>query len=173
LRSRGFKVLAAASFSAEHSVSSQVYQIAKGRPDKADMETIEQFGTQIQKKLTSDPSEIQISDRLKNVSTNELVDSFPEGYHKQRLEILKTLMHVEFENYALCSNCMSCENACPTNALKIRSKEIDSNLCIWCTACARACPEGVFSFHWINESPAYFERLDKVFGSRKEPKIFI
>jgi len=66
LRSKGFKVPAAASFSAEHSFSSPSYLIAAGRPDSSDLEIAAKFASQIKDKISSGLSEVQISDRLYN-----------------------------------------------------------------------------------------------------------
>ena len=173
LRSRGFRVAAAASFSAEHSFSSHIYQIAPGRPDRSDLEIAARFASQIKGKLASGLSEIEISDRLHNFITKEMVDSFPEGYHKKISDPVKEAVWVEFSEDAECSSCMSCENLCPTSAIDIKSREIDDDLCFRCFACTRACPEGVLNYNMRNTSPEYFEWLDKLFSVRQEPKIFI
>ena len=175
LRARGFKILAAASFIAQHSLASKDHPWALGRPDQSDLDTAAKFGEQVKEKLSSSPSEIQTSDRLLNSITGKMVESLPEGYHKNLAEGIKGLITVTFSKDKMCTECTSCTNACPTGAIKIDSKEITNDLCIRCTACMRACPEGVLSPQ-LNDSPnarAAIEGLDKIFAVRKEPKIYI
>ena len=171
LKDRGFKILAAASFIAEHSIIASNYRIAPGRPDEADMKIIEAFGRQIKEKA-SNPTEIHLSEKLYNIFTKEHVDTFPQDYHLRALDSLKRLLKREIAEDG-CTMCRGCERVCPTDALDIESRKIDEDLCVWCYACARSCPEGVISFRWIDETPAHFEAVDKIFGSRKEPKIYL
>jgi ferredoxin len=172
LRNRGFKILAGASFVAEHSIIASNYKIAYGRPDNTDMEIIADFGKKIKEKLISNPSPIHLPDKLKNIITNELVDSFPEDYHHRVIEPLNHLLKRDFTERD-CSLCYLCERVCPTDALNIESQEINEILCIWCAACVRICPMGVINFRWVDETPASFQRRDKTFGPRKEPIIYI
>lgn len=172
LRNRGFKILAGASFIAEHSIIASNYQIASGRPDNKDMKIIADFGSKIKEKLINKPSQIRFPEKLKNIITNEFVDSFPEDYHWRIIEPLNHLLKREFKE-GDCIMCYICERVCPTAALKIESKEINPSLCIWCAACVRNCPMRVISFRWADESSASFQRRDKTFGPRKEPMIYI
>jgi ferredoxin len=175
LRGRGFKILAGASFVAEHSWASKSHPYALGRPDQNDLKTAADFGEQIRKKLSSDPSEIQTSGLLRDWFSKEMVESFPDGYHRREVETAKGLGWVVFSKDASCTGCMSCVNACPTSAMRIDPQEVDDGLCIRCMACTRTCPEGVLSLHY-DDSPSSlerFERLGKVFAVRKEPVIYI
>lgn len=173
LRDRAFKILAAASFVAEHSLASKGHPWGLGRPDRSDLEIAAKFGERVKEKLYSGPSEIQTSDRLLNFFTRETVESFPEGYHRKVADWIKGIVGMAFSKDAVCTECMSCSDVCPTGAIKVDSKEIDDNLCIRCAACVRACPEGVLSSHWTPSSNALLERLDKVCSVRKDPKIYL
>lgn len=173
LRGRGFRVLAAASFVAEHSVSSPQYPIAPGRPDREDLEKAARFGEQVRLKI-SDPFEIQVSTRLKNFLTNEMVDSLPDGYHRKAIDTIKDLVWVVFHDDAECIMCKNCEQVCPTSAMDIGSREVDDDLCIRCMACARACPEGVAGKSPMKDTkPARIEALDKLSGARNESKTYL
>jgi ferredoxin len=169
LRHRGFKILAAASFIGEHSYASKEHPWGLGRPDYSDLEAAAKFGEQVREKLFSEePSEIQTSDRLLNFFTREMVDSFPEGYHRKLADLLKGNFRVAFSKDANCTECMNCSNVCPTGAIEVDSKEIDNDICIQCAACVRICPAGAFS---LKMSQASLDRLDKACAVRKEPKI--
>jgi ferredoxin len=174
LRDRGFKILAAASFVAEHSMASKEHPWGLGRPDQSDLETAAKFGEQIKEKLCSGPSEIQTGDRFLNFLTREMVESFPEGYHVKVAHWINGIVAVAFSKDADCTECITCSNVCPTGAIKVASKEIEDDLCIRCMACTHACPTGVLSFQLIDSpmSRAVVERLDKVCADRKEPKIY-
>jgi len=175
LRSRGFKILAAASFIAQHSLASMDHPWALGRPDQSDLETAAKFGEQLRQKLFSHPSEIQTSDRLLNALTGEMVESFPEGYHKALVDGVKGLVSLTFSKDKACTECLSCSNSCPTDAISIDSKEVADDLCLRCMACVRACPEGVL-VPKVNDSPSVrpvIEKLDGLFAVRKEPKLYL
>jgi ferredoxin len=170
LRDRGFKILAAASFIGEHSYATKEHPWGLGRPDHSDLETAAKFGEQVKEKLLSNPSEIQTSDRLLNFFTEEMVDSFPEGYHRKVADLIKGHFRVVFSKDANCTECMNCSNVCPTDAIKADLKEINDDLCIRCAACLRVCPAGVLSIHI---PPRTTEMLDKACAVRKEPKVYL
>lgn len=175
LRAKGFKILASASFVAEHSWASESHPYALGRPDEKDLKIAAEFGEQIRDKLSSGPSEIQTSGLLRDWFSKEMVESFPSGYHRRAVETAKGLGWVVFSEAAECTKCMSCVSSCPTGALSIDPQMVDDGLCIRCMACTRVCPEGVLSLHY-DDSPSSlerFERLGKIFAVRKEPKIYI
>ena len=183
LRDRGFKILAAASFAAEHSMASKEHPWGLGRPDQSDLEIAAKFGRQIKEKLCSGPSEIHTGDRFldflasarTNFSTKVMVESFPEGYHAKLAHWINGITAVAFSKDADCTECMICSNICPTGAIKVASKEIKEDLCIRCMACTHACPSGVIDFQFI-DSPmarAVVAGVDKACATRKEPNIFV
>jgi ferredoxin len=175
LRDKGFRVLAAASFVAQHSWASESHPYALGRPDKGDLEFAARFGGQVGEKLSSNPSEIQTGTRFMDWFSKQMVESFPEGYHRRVVDTAKPLGWVVFSEEATCTSCMRCSDACPTAALKVESREIDDGLCIRCMACTGACSEGVLRLHY-DDSPSSrerFERLGKIFAVRKEPHVFL
>jgi ferredoxin len=173
LRDKGFKILAAASFVAEHSMATKDHPWGLGRPDQSDLDTAAKFGERIKEKLYSGPSEIETSDRFLNFLTKETVESFPQGYHRKLADLIKAVVGIVFSKDVVCTDCMSCSNVCPTGAIKVDSKEIDDALCIRCAACVRACPEGAVRFHWMPVSSAMLERVDKLCAVRKEPKLYL
>ena len=174
LRKRGFKVPAAAAFVAVHSLATKSRPWGFGRPDEHDWEIAKGFGEQVGKKLSSDPSEIQISGLVNNHFSKDKVENLPEDYHWKVLGNVRGLIKVEFTKGSECTDCGRCAEVCPTGAVKLDSREVDDGLCIRCTACIRACP-GVLGVY-IDDSPGSHERLErieKLFAVRKEPMIFI
>lgn len=126
-------------------------------------------------KLSRGPSEIQTSKLLHNFFTNQMVESFPDGYHRKAVAMLRGLGWVEFSKDVKCTECMSCSGVCPTGAMNAVLRKVDDDLCIKCMACTRACPSGAISLHY-SDSPAAvatFDRLGKIFAVRKEPVFFL
>ena len=183
LRDRGFRILAAASFVAEHSMASIEHPWGLGRPDQSDLDIAAKFGEQIKEKLSSGPSEIQTGDRFLdflasariNFATAVMTDCFPEGYHEKVAHWVNNLNTIAFSKDSDCTECMICSNVCPTSAIKVASREIEEELCIRCMACIHICPTGALSFQFTDSpmSRAVVEVLDKACSDRKEPNIFI
>lgn len=175
LRGRGFKILAGANFIAEHSWSTTIHPIAVGRPEASDLAKAAEFGNKVAEKLSKGPSEIKTSDLLHNFFTKQMVEGFPDGYHKKAVGMLRRLGWVEFSKDVECSQCGSCSSVCPTGAMNVELRKVDDDLCIKCMACTRACPLGVISLHYADSPEAVqtFDGLMKVFAVRKEPVFFI
>lgn len=190
LRGRGFKILAAATFVALHSLSNIDHPMGVGRPDEKDMLAAERFGEELGRKAKS-PGEIPVSGLLLSypwgLSTglevavpydqvsNPMVESYPEGYHKRVLARVKRVWWASSSDVGACNMCLSCVNSCPTGALEGGTLRIDDERCIRCMACVRVCPSGVMRLV-VDDKPATVEGLrkhDKLFEVRKEPRIFL
>jgi len=175
LRGRGFKILAAASFIAQHSFATPQHPWALGRPDEKDMNAAAEFGQGIGRKFKSDPSEISVSGQLMDKISNTMVDVLPEGYHKVMSERPKGLWWVSVANRDACTVCENCVKSCPTDAINIEALSIDDGRCIRCMACVSACPEGVLKLVYSDKPSALetYANLDKIFVVRKEAKTFL
>lgn len=175
LSRRGFRILAGANFVAEHSWSTKEHPIAVGRPESSDLAKAGEFGRKVAEKLSEGPSEIKTSNLLHNFITKQMVESFPEGYHKKVVALLRGLGWVEFSKDMDCTQCMGCSAVCPTGAMNVEMKKIDDDLCIKCMACTRACPVGAISLHYADTPAAIatFDRLGKIIAVRKEPIFFL
>jgi ferredoxin len=175
LRGRGFKILAAASFISKHSFASKEHPWAVGRPDEADMSAAGEFGKQICDKLSSDPSEIQVSGLLQDWFSKAMVEERPTGYHRNVLAGAKSLWWASASDKAACTKCGGCVGSCPTDSIDAETLEIDDVSCIRCMACVDACPVGVMNLVYSDkpEAQGVYVSLDKVFATRREPKLFL
>jgi len=175
LRGRGFKILAAASFIAQHSFATPQHPWAIGRPDETDMMAAAEFGKGIGEKLKSSLTEISVPSLLMDRINNIMVEALPEGYHKKILDRAKEIFRVSVSDGDVCTGCKNCSNSCPTDAVDPDMLHIDDDKCIRCMACVRACPQGVLKLVY-SDSPSALEtyaRLDKIFSVRKEAKTFL
>lgn len=142
LRGRGFKILAAASFIAQHSFATPDHPWAMGRPDETDMKAAARFGKGIGAKLRSSPAEISMPSLLMDRISDIMVEALPEGYHKKMMGRPKELFRVSIADGDVCTGCKSCSNSCPTDAFDADTLRIDDGECIRCMACVKACPVG-------------------------------
>ena len=171
LKSRGFKILAAGAFIAEHSWASKQHPYALGRPDRSDMKLAADFGKRIGSKLSLAPMEIHLSSRLVSYFTHEEVESFPEGYYLKAVNSLVSLGGVKYDEKVGCTNCGKCVDVCPTNVLEMNPYKLDEEHCIRCLACVKACPVGALSLRFVDseEVRERLKRLDRIFAVRREP----
>lgn len=173
LKSRGFKIPAAAAFVAEHSWASKEHPFALGRPDRSDMKIAKDFGRRIGSKLSIVPlerMEIHLSSRLFDFFTKQEVESFPEGYHRRCVASLVNLGGVVYDE-SKCTRCLKCIGACPTSAIEMSPYKLELGECLRCMACVHACPAGALRLQFVN-TPQAVERvkaLDRVFSVRREP----
>ncbi|MDV7186059.1 EFR1 family ferrodoxin [Lutibacter sp. TH_r2] len=157
----GFKVVAGAVFIGEHSYSTDEKPVAKDRPDAKDLETCKNFA----KKITS---KLKRNKNLNKLSEVVIPGNFP---YKERNQLPVTL-YPETNN-AICNQCGTCVDVCPTNAITIEDTVItNGELCTWCCACVKYCPHEarIFSNSTINTIQ---NRLYQNFSTRKEPVFFM
>lgn len=153
---KGFKVLSAAAFIGEHSFSNNTFPIAVNRPDDKDLLKASEYG--------SDLSRI-VTEGLKDHFDLTIPGNFP--YKKKKTS--HPISPVTNDN---CTNCFSCIEACPTNAIKNDDPFISNpERCIKCCACIKACEYGARSF----ENEGILNMAKKLFENcreRKEPELF-
>lgn len=121
MEKQGFRVIASAALIARHSI---VPALAEGRPDGQDRKEILDFAGKVLKLLeqgTANPVKVPGNDPYK------------EG------------MRVTASPISLpsCARCGTCEQACPTGAIRRENGVMATNPeeCILCMACTAACPE--------------------------------
>lgn len=150
-KSAGFRVVAAVSAIAEHSIARQ---FAAGRPDPQDAAQLAEFAQRIRQKLldgdTSDPS-IPGNRPYKQAGGHSMVPQVTEE----------------------CVSCGACAAACPVRAIdKDDPKQVNGEACISCMRCVAVCPRGA-----RKPNPAALstvtQMLSKACVERRECELFI
>lgn len=147
----GFKVIAAISAVAEHSI---IHKYAAGRPDKADEEELSGFAAKILEKAenTSDTSPSVPGNRpYKKSGGGSLVPKAGKG----------------------CNACGQCAKDCPSGAIdpnKLRTT--DGKKCISCMRCVVKCPQKARSVNGAMVSAAALA-IKKACSERKNNELFV
>ena len=147
----GFRVIAAVSAIAEHSI---VRQFAAGRPDAQDAAQLAGFADQIQQKISAeDASEPAIPGN--------------RSYKKAGGTGMVPRATKE------CTACGACVAVCPVGAIdKDDPKWVDKKACISCMRCIAVCPRGARAVNPVMLSAAT-KMLSKACSERKECELFI
>lgn len=151
LTRRGFKVVAAAAFIAEHSLTPKV---GTGRPDAADMQLVADFARAAAHKIAEGEAAIAT---VKG-----------QRPYKER----GPAAPVSPKTAEGCTECMICVASCPMGVISADNPRRVSQGCIRCFACVKSCPEGVKYFD--DEKIAQFRAmLEGKCAARKEPELFL
>ena len=150
-KSSGFRIIAAVSAIAEHSI---VHHMAAGRPDTQDQTSLAGFSEKILEKISSG-----------NITEPSIPGNRP---YKKRGVIAMTPMP-----NSSCTKCGLCAEKCPVQSIdKKDPAKLNTDTCISCMRCVYICP------HSAREANAAMiskvERmLKKVCSERKECELFI
>ena len=120
MRNSGFEVIASAALVAHHSI---VPEVGAGRPEKADVEEIQQFAKSVLTAIEEDKTDFV---------------AVPGNYpYKEVKKGSATPISLE-----TCNGCGHCASVCPTEAVTVTDKEVltDVDKCIMCMACVAKCP---------------------------------
>lgn len=147
----GFRVMAAVSAIAEHSIARQ---FAAGRPDAEDAQRLAGFAKQIQEKLArgedTEPS-LPGNRPYKKTSGSKLVPKPTSD----------------------CTRCGLCAAECPVQAIRPEDpKKVDESACIGCMRCVAVCPQSARRVNPVMLS-AVGLALKKVCSDRKECELFL
>lgn len=147
----GFRVVAAVSAIAEHSVARQ---FAAGRPDAQDVAQLAEFAQRIRQKLRDgDASEPSIPGNrpYKQAGGHSMVPQATED----------------------CVSCGACAAACPVRAIdKDDPSQVDGEACISCMRCVSVCPQNACKLD-PSKLAAVTQMLSKACVERRECEIFI
>lgn len=147
----GFRIIAAVSAIAEHSIARQ---FATGRPDALDAEQLADFAKQIQYKISSS-----------DVSEPDLPGNRP--YRKAGGAVIVPKVTKE------CIKCGLCAVNCPVQAIdRDNPKKADDKICISCMRCIAVCPHGARKVNPVILSSVGL-MLKKVCSVRKECELFL
>ena len=148
-----FKVIAAVSAIAEHSI---MHQYAAGRPDQQDKQELQNFAQEIFKKLNgnaaaSAPLKVPGNRPYKKAGGAGLIPKADKS----------------------CTNCGLCAEKCPAQAIsKENCRLTDSKKCISCMRCISLCPQSARN---VNEAIVSIASLaiKKACSIRKNNELFI
>lgn len=151
----GFIVIGAGAFVARHSI---VNDIAKERPDKLDLDYIDEFSEKIKNKI----KDIKNIDDIKNL--------YVRGNEKYRTYNGVPLKPETNKN---CVKCGLCISKCPVNAIIMENKaKTQTDKCISCMRCINICVSNARNISSLKLF-AISAKLKKICPKRAENDIFI
>ena len=159
LTDRGFRVIAAGAFVAQHSM---MPDIAAGRPDAEDEAEIRDFAVKVSEKLAKmenaeDAAGADAADMLSDRDTSDVsgIQSAPNDPDIPDVSNIpgqrpyKPEMDLPFTPVSsdACVMCGKCAEVCPTGAIELKDGTLntDAGKCIICMVCVNDCPEGARS----------------------------
>lgn len=151
----GFLPVGAATVVTEHSV---IRSIASGRPDAKDRAFLEDFCSELKKKIAAIPSE-----------ENCAVLTVPGKRPYRRYMKLPMAPAVSMS----CTACGLCAKRCPVGAISGQNPRItDKKTCIGCMRCVRVCPQKVRHLPKLKMAAGKFY-LSCAARIRKEPEMYL
>ncbi len=152
---RGFKVIGAGAFPAEHSI---VPFIGARRPGKTDLKAASEYGIELNRHLR----------RESDFSGFNLLVPGNTPYRKYG----KNMLFPKADN-SLCTECGACAKVCPAGAISLSNpKKTDHKKCIGCMKCVRMCRQKAKSVNSLKMDLAE-RKLTKVCQNDREPEIFL
>nr|WP_315024977.1 EFR1 family ferrodoxin [uncultured Aminipila sp.] len=164
LEGNGFHTIAGAGFVAQHAFSDI---LSVGRPDKADMDSVQEFSERISEKskmLEGIPCPICLKG---NNPPKEYYT--PKGLDGKPAVFLKAKPKTDAEK---CNSCGVCVNSCPMGAINKENPAEITGICIKCHACINKCRKKAKFF----DDKAFLSHklmLERDFKRRTEPEVFI
>lgn len=153
IEENGFKIISAAAFIAQHSIMPDV---ALNRPDQSDLHKIQNFS-------------VQTSHILSQIETVNSIETLKiKGNRPFKIAGKIPLQPQLISSH--CSQCNSCINQCPVNAIS-ESYKTDKDKCISCGRCIYICPQKARQYKGILYRVAKW-KFTKDNKERKEPEMF-
>jgi len=152
-KARGFEVVAAGAFIAEHCIFPKV---AAGRPDSGDELRIAEF----------------VSAAGKNISEGKTLDLAAVKGNRPYRKPGSVPLHPEVDS-RLCDTCGACARQCPTGAIDVENPRVTDNAkCITCCRCIHVCPRGARRFGGLLYKAAGWKFV-RDNSRRLEPEWFV
>lgn len=163
LKKNGFIVAAAGAFIGQHSFSDK---LGKNRPDKSDMDLVNNFADRIYSKMCLEKA-------LESVNVKGHKPYRP--YYIVKNEDNKPVYDfrkIKPKTNKDCTDCKLCVNLCPMGSIDFDDVSLINGICIKCCACIKKCPFDAKFF----DDPDFImhkEDLEQTYKERKEPEFFI
>jgi ferredoxin len=147
----GFKVIAAVTAIAEHSI---MHQYATGRPDATDASALQEFASRIVERVASgsDMDSLHVSGNTPYVKAGD-VPLVPKVTGK-------------------CVSCGKCAESCPTTAINSNDFAADKKACMACMRCIDICPQNARSVSKLMVKAAGMA-IKKAASVRKECELYL
>lgn len=160
----GFRVFAGAALVAQHSMNEN---LAKGRPDRKDLEEWDSFLSKIPKKLTADaPEDLP---RLSLPGREEVLPYYiPLNEKNEKANFLKAK---PLTDESKCDRCGICAKKCPMGSIDFEDPFLVSGICIKCQACIKYCPKGA-KFFADEELLSHIRHVAQHYGGNKASNYF-
>ncbi len=132
LEANGFRTVAAAACSCEHSFS---YELGAGRPDEDDLAQIRDFADRIGANLAEPVSPVEVP----GIPAEQNHGGYyqPRDRHGVSIDIRKVKPLTDMEK---CTQCGFCAESCPMGAIDPQDVSQVPGICIKCGACEKKCP---------------------------------
>ncbi|HEX2927410.1 MAG TPA: EFR1 family ferrodoxin [Ruminiclostridium sp.] len=165
MENSGFIPVAAGSFIGEHSFSTVELPLAKGLPDKNELNKAQELGKMIAIKLQSIIELSQISLTIPQGKLPFITKILPKNSARM---FTKT----PSEDTRLCNHCGVCVKLCPVSAINQNTLVINESLCLRCFSCVKNCGKKARNISYkkkflVTGMLAYKNRI------KKEPKIYL
>lgn len=165
LESHGFRTVAAAAFSCEHSFSGT---LAAGRPDADDISFAKSFAEHIYNKVSKADFNASSYAPVK-VDGDETA-----GYYQPKTDegIPIDIRKAKPKTAANCTKCGTCAKVCPLGSISSDDCSTVNGICMKCGACVKKCP--VHAKYFDDDGYLYHkEQLERRYARRAENRFFL
>lgn len=161
-----FRVLAAASFVAEHTFSTAASPVAAGRPDEEDLGIAADFGRRVALALEEDTVSSPAALGIPRIGPAALALKKRQTFNSSRLYARTPAFAPE-----LCARCGLCARICPAGAIDPPSLAVAGKACIRCCACVKLCPAGARALSFRMGAPIP-RLLSRKGAEPKRPRLY-
>jgi len=166
LEKNGFRTFAAGAIAGRHVFSDT---LAAGRPDKADLEKIDDFARRAAGIVNAAAAAADLGPAVSITGHEEVKPYYtPLQLDGSPAKFLKAKPVTDIER---CNGCGICVKVCPMGSIDPDDIALTPGICIKCQACIRKCPENARYF----DDPSllsHIAMLEKNYMRRAEPEFF-